>query len=404
MTAVRPAPVSSTRLAGMRSQRAARTLLCVTIVLSVYIQLGLPLNVAPADLTLALLLLLGVRSLIQRDGGPFDPLFRRLLPAVWLLAIATVLGMTGFGVRSWALDHGTRDLMSVLTFVTLGAYLWSRRLLLSHAFVAFAGAGCLVSVSTLLAQGGLRVGGVFKNPNYAAHFLATAAAMVVFAPWRRSVKAPIVAFLLLGIVPTGSFGGVSVFAGVLVVLAFRQSERLGPQLAVILRIVLALAVGWMVLQAATAFEEGDYDLGSGASSQRFDRSSDTRFTLWGDALALLDDHPLGIGPRSYKLRDDIEKQHRGEVHNDYVSFAVEQGPLGLVAFLWILAMLWRFMPRLGAARALAFGFALSGVFREVVNFRHVWLALVVLAIADLEARRQAAERSRSSEVAPGVPV
>lgn len=372
-----------------RAHRVARNLFCLTVVLAVYVQLGLPFNVAPADVPLAAMLLLGVRALGRREGGPFDRLFWRQVPAMWLLGIATVLSMTEIGIEGYAVDHGLRDMLSLLTPVLLGAYLWPRRGLLRHGFTAFAVAGAFVAVGALVGGDGLRAASTFNNPNYAAHFLATAIVVVLFAPWRWVVKIPVCAFLVVGMFPTGSFGGSVVVAGALIVVVFRQSDRLGTHAGAVVKVLLALIVGWMLIQGATAFEEGDYDLGSGASSARFDRSRDTRLTLWGDGIVRLEEHPLGVGPRAFKLREDLERRHRGEIHNDYVSFFVEQGPLGLLAMLWILVTLWRLMPRQGPARALAFGFALSAVFREVVNFRHVWLALVLFVICDLDRRRTA---------------
>jgi len=271
-----------------------------------------------------------------------------------------------------------------LSFAVIGAYVWERRSITDDVMTAWTIVGVVVAASTLVASGtGLRQAGfLFKNPNYAAHFIATAVVVTAYSRLKRRTKIAAIGLMLLGIAPTGSFGGASVVVAAFAVVPYRRMRVFGPGLRTVARIILVLCLVLLTVRGAAAFEISDVDLGRGASSERFSRSSSSRIVIWEDALGQLGTHPMGVGPDGIARRDDLVLRQQAETHNDYVGFLTEQGPLGFVAFLGICLAVWKTLPAGGAGRQLMIGFALSATFREVVNFRHVWLALALLALRD----------------------
>ncbi len=352
-----------------------------------FLSVHLPLNLAPGDVFLALLLALGVGALLRHEGGPFAAVLGRSVPLLWLLTVGSVVSLLGVGFPLWALDHALRDFLSLVSFAIIGAYVWGRRRIADDVMLVCATTGVVVAISTILATGGSvrQAGALFRNPNYAAHFIATAVVVTAYSRLRIGTKVLAIAIMILGMIPTGSFGGLSVLVGAVAVVPYRRLHVLGPGLRALVRLILVVLLAFFALKGATAFETSDVDLGRGADSARFSRSSSTRVIIWEDALGQLGTHPMGVGPRGMAKRDDLVLRHQAESHNDYVGFLTEQGPLGFVAFLGIAFVIWRSLPAGGAARQLFVGLALSGVFREVVNFRHVWLALVLLALRDFNA-------------------
>ncbi len=385
-----------------RKDRRARLIASLAIVGSGTLDLvDLPFKLAFADVFLSLMMISGVGVLFRSGGGPFRYVFRRELPFLWLLAVASFMSLFGVGLPFWTIDHGTRDLLTLAAFAFLGAYLWRRRRIVDDLLNVSALVGILAASTTLLASTtAIRESGVlFSNPNYAAHFIATAIVLTAFSHVRTVLKLIGIAILLAGMVPTGSFGGASVLVGAVIVLLYRRLAVLGPGARSVGRLLLILVIGYVGYMGATAFSESDVDLGKGVSSARLERSGDTRLAIWSDAIAQLRTHPAGLGPHGLKMRNDIDVRHDGESHNDYVAFLVETGPLGLIAFLGIAFVIWRSLPIGGGARVLMAGLALSACFREIVNFRHVWLALVLLALRDFNEldQRDSSSYERRSE-------
>lgn len=379
-----------------RRERRAVLLFGIAIAGSAVLTAGLPLNLAPADPFIGVILVLGLTAMFRGEGGPFRNVIHRSAPFVWLLALASAVSLFGVGFALWAVDHGTRDLLSLFAFGVFGSYLWSRRRVVDRLLYVFVATGVVVALSALASSGGAlrQSGALFRNPNYTAHFLATVIILAAYAKLRSRTKLVVIVVMLTGILTTGSFGGASLLLGSAVVLPYRRLALFGPGARTIARLVLVLFVGYLVIVGLSNFTESDADLGSGLSSDRLERSSGTRFEIWMDAVSQLPEHPGGVGPRGLVARESIESDKRHESHNDYVAFLAETGPLGLVAFLGISTVIWRTLPSGGSARVLMIGFAVTSLSREIVNFRHVWLALVLLALLDLQ------ERDRGRPLAP----
>lgn len=143
---------------------------------------------------------------------------------------------------------------------------------------------------------------------------------------------------------------------------------------------------------------------------REDESVGSRSSIVSESLHLYltAGQPLGIGPGQTKARLlATQAPYVKEAHNDYVASLVERGPLGAVATI-LLGMLVlvraRRISKRGAVRpdyaaivprpellAVAVAAALfSGLFYEVLHFRHVWALFGLVAAVDLWGREPGA--------------
>ncbi len=213
-------------------------------------------------------------------------------------------------------------------------------------------------------EGVLRVTGLYGHPNNLGlamgRFWPVAAALAHAAFWggpggavrvRRSWPTLLVTLLCLGGLlvsfSRGAYLGAAAGGAVLGLLLLPR--HLLPPRRVLLPL-LALAglatLGGLALLALNV--------------QRFNllgASSGIRVQTWASALAMLRDHPLGVGldqfGRLYAQYIDPALASSNEIntahpHNLLLDIALRMGPLGLVAFAWLLVIFYR---RAGAQSA-----------------------------------------------------
>lgn len=102
----------------------------------------------------------------------------------------------------------------------------------------------------------------------------------------------------------------------------------------------------------------------------YDPSTTSRLKIWQGALAMLADHPWGVGPGRFTHYIGAYTGRPGiDAHNGFLLVLAECGPLGLAMLLWLFWRLWTLAGRLRRevgpdqpeARAFAIGFTLSVV-------------------------------------------
>jgi len=142
---------------------------------------------------------------------------------------------------------------------------------------------------------------------------------------------------------------------------------------------------------------------------RMEHSSQSRLRIWDQLEVAFARSPLGIGPgNSASLTMGIADRERPdsyrskEAHSDYLAFAIERGPLGIVGLLGLLAALfaqvavyWRASRRTsgGAPRrarlwtaamlAVLAGSVVHSLVIEKLHFRHYWLFIALLCASAL---------------------
>ena len=240
-------------------------------------------------------------------------------------------------------------------FVLLTEVRWTPRLL-GGVLVAVAGLGLLLAAvafweyaarDLLLSRGNLlqsnqlhlyfRVNSVFYDPNVFGRYLAlTLVALGAYLAWARGRAAAAVAAAVAGVLLAAlalsysitSFG--ALVAGLLVVAALRWSVR------------WALAGGAAILVCGAIFllvsGTGETDLGS---AKDFDTTTSGRVDLVRGGLELAEDRPIwgwGSGSFGAAFSRHIERARTTVSHSEPITVAAEQGAIGLVVYVALVAL------------------------------------------------------------------
>jgi O-antigen ligase len=150
----------------------------------------------------------------------------------------------------------------------------------------------------------------------------------------------------------------------LAILLIRKSVVI----AVVLGIALASSVSYLPDSVIQRAEETRQE-GKGGGEE-VDVSTASRWEIWGGAMDMLKENPLGVGLNRFKANIGNYCKHKGmDAHNFYVLTLAETGPHGLITYLLFLAALFRLARflRMNAPKddpeavALTIGFTMSTV-------------------------------------------
>lgn len=306
--------------------------------------------------------------------------------------------------------------------------------------IALYGLGILVveshlSLLDMVKPRGRRAYGTFYDPNMFAGYLVMSLFFVLSLGRRipRLLRWSSIVLLVVGIIATKSNGGaLSLMIGLPVWLLMRARTRKVHPMAIasgaLLGGCLLLVAVWLVAglglgsSQISAFESNSF-------LARASHSSEGRFTIWKNLQSTYAKSPLGIGPGNsssltFAVRDRLRPNslQAKEAHNDYLAYAIERGPLGILGLLLLLAsafgkLIRALAPREGkgapdeataalvaaAAGALAASIV-HGLTIEVLHFRHFWMLLAIVCAIDLRLKSARAE-SRATAQSPlsGVP-
>lgn len=394
-----------------------------------------PGNLSPADLPI-LLAVIGVSSWLIRHR------IRLRLPysaGVWLLMTAgaisalatievhstTVIAQDAF-LLLWAGVIATALRVDPsFVRVVCAAWCWS-----GIGWASLLVIGRLAGISWLAGQtlaDGSRASLTFGDPNLAGNYFVSCLFIVLASRHPRSsmLRTLGIVIIVLAIVFTGSNGAaLGTLAGLAVgaVVAVRRSR--GPLAALGLVVLVLLAVGVVdrtvnlaaVQEAAASSGPVLHD-----SIGRSDSSSEERGALFAEGKQLFWTHNLiGVGPsRTKPTLADIPAPYVKEAHDDYMATLVERGVLGGVGLVVLISTValrlsrvagvrGRAAPMGRAARAariaapqylvcLGVAFLVSGMFYEVLHFRHLWAYLGLVAGLDLIQQRTEHEPSTTIE-------
>jgi O-antigen/teichoic acid export membrane protein/O-antigen ligase len=275
--------------------------------------------------------------------------------------------------------------------------------------------GVFAHISILSGQDlrtGIRAAFTLGDANLAANYFICSLLVLRATqfPQRRAIRWICCALLVTAIGLTGSNGGalVLIIATVLGAI-FRMARRRGgaPALiaaAALLAAVLALAphvnVQSIVAKAQSSSQLLNNSIGREAES------SGSRSTILSqtEELYFNFDNLLGIGPGGTK--GAFQKHQFSYVkmaHDDYAASLVERGVLGAAALACLLLIVLarcrriavrglrpryaRVFPRPELLGAAVIAMFISGIFYQVLHFRHLWALLGLVAAVDLWGRR-----------------
>ena len=274
------------------------------------------------------------------------------------------------------------------------------------------------SLGTLLGSRGLRPASTLYNPNMLADYLMMSVfmALSLAAEVRRLPIVLAIAVLGLGLLATKSNGGMIAFAAgaltwCVVAVALGPARRRGQLLAVVaLAASLAGAGAWLGQEWGVG-DRALRTLSEHTFVGRMGHSSESRLRIWDQLERSYARSPLGIGPgNSGALTVGIAERERPdsyrskEAHSDFLAFAIERGPLGVLGLLALMTALfmhvagfWRNSQRgrRGASRraalwtasmtAVLVASAVHSLVIEKLHFRHYWLFLALVCASSLTA-------------------
>jgi O-antigen ligase/polysaccharide polymerase Wzy-like membrane protein len=286
------------------------------------------------------------------------------------------------------------------------------------------------SLVSLLSPRGHRSYGSFGNANMLAEFQMLGMFTVLGLDGRlpRALAAAALALMLAGMITAKSNGSLIALAIGLVVWAVCRAHARGIP-ARRLAGAAALATGVIVVAAWLVSETGAGDRLKAIQKKtvlaRLAHSTDVRERIWQRLGHRLAQNPLGIGPGNSATGfvEIGEREREGamdakEAHNDYLGYAVERGPLGVIGLFAALVIFGKrllrgrpaLVARMGDAKrgaavhaagvgALAALLVQSTVI-EQLHFRHLWWFVAWMWAATAPEQVAAGARTR---VSPGAP-
>jgi len=288
------------------------------------------------------------------------------------------------------------------------------------------------TLATLLGSRGLRPPATLYNPNMLADYMVISLFITVSLTGlvRRRVLWPVLALLALALLSTKSNGGmISFAAGAMVWIMVRAWTARVP-----VRVLAAVGLLSLGVLGFGAWLNKEWGVGNGllASLQehtfagRMEHSSESRMRIWDQLERSYARSPLGIGPgNSGALTLTIAERERPdsyrskEAHSDYLAYAIERGPLGIIGLVALTVVMffqvstyWRHRPHRGVARrryarwtaAMAAALAASAVHSTVIeklHFRHFWLFAALVVASALVSARRSERRPVVLETEPG---
>lgn len=338
---------------------------------------------------------------------------------LWLVALLAVMSRSGdlFGFRlAWVLAANLAALVCIFQAATNGAF-----------------------PGLLLSAKGFRPAGTFYGANMCADYLVLSV-FVALSLWGRTSRLFLlasIALLLVGLLTTksnGSLIALVIGGGATTLLLALQGEASRRRRTGALALLAAVSV-----LAFWAHDEWGVGAGLSGASQgsmldRMGKSSEGRKEIWGQLGTQLAKHPLGIGPGNsvlqsvaigHRVRPGSSFQSK-EAHSDYMGYAIERGPIGLLGHLmWILAGIGLVLGgrnggtdtsrgrladpgaaarRANLLRAVFVGGLIASAVHSVVieklHFRHYWLFLALACASTAGARfRSAADAPESAAAA-----
>ena len=292
-----------------------------------------------------------------------------------------------------------REVGAVLRAWALSAPVWAT---LMVAAVATGNDG-LAGIS---ARTGSRAALTFGDANLAASYFVLSILVVAAArtPRRRVLRVGAYAVLGLAVALTGSLGGaLSLGIAVTLLVVRAAARRYGAMAAVAIVLLVAPVVAVGVRGAYDALTAAAQDPNSALhdSLGRVSASSAGHDRILAEDVHLLSSASLlGEGPTSTKealAREQVI--YVKEAHNDYLATAIERGALGIAGLVVLVGSLVvrsrralarghepaiaSAVPLASALVAALVAVACTGMFYEVLHFRHVWALFGIVAAIGL---------------------
>jgi hypothetical protein len=287
-------------------------------------------------------------------------------------------------------------------------WLWAANLVAVYCIVLAVTHGGGLSAG-LFGLRGFRPSATFYNPNMLADYLMLSVFVVLGLEGRTSWRLLVPSFILLvgATLLTKSNGGlISLAAGLAVWMVARaiargnSVQRVAGVVALLLTVGVVGAWGLMVSGTGGALV---HHLQTQSFMGRAGHSLESRQAIWEQLQRSYQRSPIGIGPGNSAEqilpigeRERPDSFRSKESHNDYLSYAIERGPLGIIGLLLAVVMVFLMVlrgrgriglrePSPAAAAALwasllgaLVGAAVHSAVLERLHFRHFWLFMAIV--------------------------
>ena len=324
-----------------------------------------------ADVPLVIAIIMAITSstnLQHREAwvGKLKP----ILIAIYLYIIACLLPLLSGGGFIWV--QLAKDVFSFaifpVTFLTIARVVDAQRI---NRVMRIAIALSVVIVCfTALTSSGSRSSGLLGSPNLAGNWAAAFVMLLLLieVPENPGVRIGLISLLAIASFRMASLGGILC---ILTSVAFwlpRRSKNLTFS-----KQVLPFLIG---IGAPTILQAFDTYTGL----NRYGRSSQGRLSIWGEALKVWFERPLGLGIGNFS-DPSLGLLVAPEAHNDYISSLVELGILGPLAIGGIcLAISLAGGLR---TRTMVVFYLVSAISHNSINFRHIWVCMAICFAYDV---------------------
>jgi O-antigen ligase len=285
-----------------------------------------------------------------------------------------------------------KNALPFMAFFALWSVFEERPSLIPLAHWSYIAASLFVLI-TVLSDSGYRAGGVLQV-NYAAHFLGVGLLLTLYLPIKLPFRVVLAGALFVGILQTGSFGGLALLAGFVAYWLWTRQDLVAGNSRFVIRALIVLAIAVLVPIAEVRLGESGLGVGSGFESDRYERSSDGRREMFERGVQSAIKNPWGVGPGQY--RDITDSGGTPEMHNDALNFLLENGLIGLIGIVGIIWKIAGSTSQGGLARIMLTGLILSSFGRQTWNFRHAWVALAIAIALDQAQRVSRNQNARTA--------
>ena len=394
-------------------------------------------NTAPADVFLAAAIFIGALWFSSRRQAMRFPYLVPIGLSILAGALATTVAYSGayvsVGGGLVSLIQDAFLLAWGITIANLGrdpallaaiTRAWALSVTCAAALMILGVFGHIDVLSGETARNGVRAAFTLGDPNLAANYFICSLLVLRAAryPRRRVLRWLCCAVIVAAIVLTGSNGGALVLVITTVLGAlFTLARRRGAVPAIITSAALAFAVLAIAphvhVQSIVAQAQASSPLLKDSIGRQAE-SSGSRSTILSESeqLYFTSDTPFGIGPGGTKSA--FQAHQFGYVkmaHDDYSAALLERGVLGGIALIFLIVIIAARCRRIGSRPlrpeyaaifprpellgAAVIGMLISGMFYQVLHFRHLWALLGIIAAMDLWGRR---DRDGDRTAAAGV--
>lgn len=302
----------------------------------------------------------------QAWAGKLKPMMVSLYGYV-LVALLPIVSGGGFNRIQLAKDLFSFAIFPI-TYMTISRVVNPERI---DKVLRIAITASVVFVSFSVITGvGARNAGVLGSPNLGGNWTAGAIILILLIdlPKNPAVRAGLISMLVLASINMASLGGILCTVTALAYWLPRRSKSLTLFKQVLPFLIAVVAPS--LLQA--------FDTYTGLN--RYNRSSQGRLAIWGDAIGTWYEHPLGLGIGNFS-DPGLQLSVAPEAHNDYISSLVEMGVLGPLA----IGAICLSIATMGGlrTRTMVVFYLVSAISHNSINFRHIWVFMAVCFAYDV---------------------